>query len=165
MRVTFDDFGGVYAIGECGIVDLESYEELESAVENRDYGNFDKKELFWTIYDQIILPIREAEGVDPDHSIRLLYIEDQADNLVLHYYIDDYDETYCEIKLTNNMTLEDVMKVISDDFCLIKNSLPDGTPLKDAISWHRDRKVNVPDDYIERLKRDVFYTSWVIKNI
>ena len=43
MRVKLKGIAGLYAIGECGVVDLESYEDLEQAVENKKYTNFCRK--------------------------------------------------------------------------------------------------------------------------
>ena len=163
MKVKFKGIDGLYVVGECGVVDLDAYEDQETAVENRDYGKFEKKAFYWTIYDQIILPIRNAVGVDPDHSIRLLFIEDDGDKIVIHYNIDDYDESYCEIQGVANMALEDVMKVVYEDFCGMRNALPEGEALKEAITWDKNRSVNIPDDYLERLKKDVFYASWEIE--
>ena len=165
MRVKLKEIDGMYAVGECGVVDLESYEDQEMAVENRNYGKFEKKAFYWTIYDQIILPIRNAVGVDPDHSIRLLFIEDDGDKIVLHYNIDDYDESYCEIQGVTNMALEDVMKVVYEDFCGMRNALPEGEALKEAITWDKNKGVDIPNDYMERLKKDVFYTSWEIEYV
>ncbi len=165
MRITFKGIEGAYAVGECGVVDLEAYEDQEAAVENKNYGKFDKKELFWTIYDQIILPIREVAGIDPDHSIRLFFIEDDGEKMILHYNIDDYDESYCEIQGVTNMTLDDVMEAVYDDICGIKNALPDDEPLKEALTWAKSRRVNIPDDYLDRIKMDVFYSSWDIESI
>ncbi len=165
MRVKLEGIKGLYAVGECGIVELDSNEDLETAVENKNYGSFEKKELFWAVYDQIILPVREAEGVEPDHSIHLFYIEDDGDMLVLHYNVDDYDESYCEIRGVEKMTLNDAMTVVYEDMLSLKDVLPDDEPMKKAITWDKDRKVNISDDYLERLKKDVFYTSWDIESI
>ncbi len=163
MRVTFKDIEGLYAIGECGIVDLESYEEQEEAVENKDFQNFDKKELFWTVYDQIIIPTREQADVDADDTLRLLYIEDDDDTFIFHYNIDDYDESYCEVRGAAQMPLEDVVSALYDDLCNMVKELPDDEPLKQAITWDKTITVDVPEDYLKRLKSDVFYSSWAIE--
>lgn len=165
MRVKLEGIDGLFAVGECGIVDLDLYEDQEPAVENKNYGNFEKKELFWAVYDQIILPVRETAGVDPDHSIRLLFIEDDGDELVLHYNVDDIDESYFVVRGVGNMTLDDVMTAAYEDLLILKDVLPDDEPMKKAITWDKERKVNIPDDYLERLKKDVFYSSWEIESI
>ena len=163
LEVKLKGLLGKYAIGECGIVDLHSYEIHEHDVENISYKNFDKRELFWTIYDQIIIPTRERMGTDPDHSMRLLFIE-EGNKLVFHFNIDDYDEMYSEITDVNNMSLEEVIKIIFDDLKETINNLPDDEPMKKAFTWNKSRVVSIPIDCIERLERDVFYSSWVIDN-
>ena len=55
MKIKLKGISGLYVAGECGIVDIEYCEEPEKVVENNTYQHFDKKELFWTIYDQIII--------------------------------------------------------------------------------------------------------------
>ncbi len=165
MKVTIKGIAGKYAIGECGVVDLESYKEREKDVDNKSYPRFDKRELFWTIYDQIILPTRERMGVDIDDTFRLLYIEDAEDSLVFHYNIDNYDESYCRVQRAAEMSLEDVVSALYNDLLSTAKSLPDDEPLKKAITRDKSRSVDVPDIFLERLKRDVFYSSWDIDNL
>ena len=161
MKVRFKGITGQYAIGECGVVDLESYNE--QAVENKKFTNFDKKELFWSIYDQIIIPTREKAGSDPDSTFRLLCIEEKGDTFVFHYNIDEYDDSYCEVKNANDMTLEALMSALYEDFCNMAKALPDDDPLKTSITWDKTRKVSFSGDYLERVKKDVFYTSWEVE--
>ncbi len=162
MKIKLKGISGLYVVGECGIVDIEYCEEPEKIVENNTYQHFDKKELFWTIYDQIIIPTREKMKVDPDHTFRLLCIEDKSDGLVLHYNIDDYDESYSEVQNILDISLEDLISAVFDDFCYIVEALPDDEPLKKSITWDKTRAVNIPEDFLKRLKRDVFYSSWDI---
>lgn len=163
MKIQIKNITGEYAIGECGIVDLDLYENQEHSVENKSYNNFDKREMFWTIYDQIIIPTREKMGTDTDHSLRLLFIEDDDDKLTLHFNIDDYDETYCEVLDVDDKLLDDVIKNLYDDLSETLTNLPDDEPMKKSIMWDKSREVSIPVDYIERIKKDVFYSSWDIE--
>ncbi len=43
MKILFKEIEGRYAVGPCGIVDLDAYEELEEAVENKKYTHFEKR--------------------------------------------------------------------------------------------------------------------------
>ena len=156
---------GEYAIGECGIVDLDSYENQECAVDNKNYNAFDKRELYWTIYDQIIIPTRERMGTDSDHTLRLLFIEEDVNKMVLHFNIDDYDEAYCEISDVDTLSLADAVKTVFKDLNQYINNLPDNEPMKKAFTWEKSRAVSIPADYMERLKKDVFYSSWEIGSV
>ena len=134
MRATLKNQGGLYAIGECGIVDIEAYENQEQAVENRAYKRFEKRDLFWRIYDQIIIPTREKMSTNPDHSIRLLFIEDEGNKIILHFNIDDYDEIYSEVLDVENISLDDAMKIVFADLSELKDILPVDETLKQAIT-------------------------------
>ncbi len=103
-------------------------------------------------------------NVNPDHTLRMLYIEEDGDTFVFRFNIDDYDEAYYEVKGAADMTLEEVMSVLFDDICELKKALPDDEPMKNAITWEKDRPVDIPaDDFIDRLSQDVFYSSWEIE--
>ncbi len=154
---------GLYSVGECGVVDLESYEEHVNAVENKKYNQFDKKELFWSIYDRIILPSRESVPNKPDNTLRLLYIEENGDTFVFHYNIDSCDESYLEVKGAAEMSFDELLSAVYEDFCNMAKALPDDEPLKNGIKYDRTRNVVIPENYLERLKKDVFYSSWVIE--
>ena len=161
MTVNFKGIVGEYAIGECGVVNLEAYRG--QGVENKKFKNFDKKELFWSIYDQIIIPTREKAGSGPDSTFRLLCIEEKGDTFIFHYNIDEYDDSYCEVKNAKDMTLEALMSALYEDFCNMAKALPDDDRLIKSITWDKTRKVSFSGDYLERLKKDVFYTSWKIE--
>ncbi len=162
MEITLKNGVGTYAVGICGIADVEDVSNAESVVADEKYSNYSKKELFWSVYDQIILPSRKNISEGADHSLRLFNIERNDTSLILNFNMDDFDEASYEIE---NAT-EDGLDVVLDElFTAVKDSFPDDKEFSDALVRDKDQKVSVPEDsnYMDRLKTDVFYSSWEVE--
>ena len=160
MRIKLKEIDCDWEIGECGIVDFEIHEGTGDCVYNKQYKNFDKKELYWTIYDQIILPTRAKMDQDKDDTLRLFYIEEKGKNLEFTISFDEYDEAVFVVKGATEKPLEEVLQNLFND---MRDCFPDDEEMREAITWDKSAKVNIPEDYVKRIVEDVFYSHWIIE--
>ena len=149
---------GEISYTNAGVVFVEEDYNLGKELD-AEYDNFSKSELFWGIYQRIIIPSREKMGVgNSEDSLRLFHIYEKEDSLILYFHFDDIDEAEFWISNGVHMLLDDAIEEV---YHQIKKAIADIDFVDDIILVENEIVVPSENEVLQDIGKYIFYQGWI----
>ena len=133
----------------------EDYEECADEITNTDYGKFTKEELFWAIYEKVLIPsgLYSYENSPYDDKVHLHHIVDEPDGNTVGLFLEfvDINEGYNFLHDVKNTPLDDVLRQFFNLLKGIYTDIDKDYPIKLDL----EKSIKIPksdEDILRQLK-------------